>query len=680
MNADRKKILSLLPQLVLVLLFVGASVYIALSPPASLMNWYNNDDGFFYFKAAQHIAAGQGSTFDGINPTNGYHPLWMLVCVVVFWLFRADLLTPLRVIVVLFGVMQAVSAVLVYEVLKDRLGKLLSFILTAGFFSCWVVFNNTFSGGLESALSCMMTVIVWSMAIQYRDRGQFSFKGLLLVGLAGGLTVLSRLDNLIFVAFLGIWLVFDQRRDRGMLTADLLAAMILTAAVSIWRAGYDVYTIQREVLAMVFLLAAGTIGFSALTGLFSFKGLLKQGCPSWLKIGITWLSTAAVLWAGIFLLNRVGFISVFSKSILAALTAIWLVYIVISRLLNQKQTEEAGGLDVWPVLRGWILKPVGYFLPVLLVFGAYLIWSQVNFHTPMPVSGQIKQWWGTLGSTTYGSPIRTATDLQDYLLGVSGPFGLVYNLPFVRVFNPEGSNWKVNAGFWLVLALVAGLGLWLVRKNQPTLKIPALALPALALAGVYRIAYFYIVGYVHLRSWYWTVESLFDFILLAGVVWIWFAVLKANPVGRWLVWIAAAAVLLWQGQGMISGLSGLYNYSQAARTNEDYLGVARLLQADTEDGAIIGTPGGGSLSYFIQNRTIVNLDGLMNSKEYFDALRKYDTRPLMNRMGIQYIFASDYTITSSPPYKPIFDGCLQFDQQVYGKVLYRYTCQQDQQP
>jgi hypothetical protein len=39
------------------------------------------DDAFYYFKIAQNIAAGRGSTFDGIALTNGYHPLWELVCV-----------------------------------------------------------------------------------------------------------------------------------------------------------------------------------------------------------------------------------------------------------------------------------------------------------------------------------------------------------------------------------------------------------------------------------------------------------------------------------------------------------------------------------------------------------------------------------------------------------------------
>src|SRR5579862_331595 len=44
------------------------------------------EDGYYYFKIAQNLASGAGSTFDGLHPTNGYHPLWLLCLVPIFWL------------------------------------------------------------------------------------------------------------------------------------------------------------------------------------------------------------------------------------------------------------------------------------------------------------------------------------------------------------------------------------------------------------------------------------------------------------------------------------------------------------------------------------------------------------------------------------------------------------------
>src|SRR5437763_15268387 len=42
------------------------------------------EDGYYYFKIAQQLAHGAGSTFDGIHATNGYHPLWLLCLTAVF--------------------------------------------------------------------------------------------------------------------------------------------------------------------------------------------------------------------------------------------------------------------------------------------------------------------------------------------------------------------------------------------------------------------------------------------------------------------------------------------------------------------------------------------------------------------------------------------------------------------
>jgi hypothetical protein len=48
------------------------------------------DDSYFYLQNAWNIAAGFGSTFNQITLTNGYHPLWQLVCAGIAWLAGGD--------------------------------------------------------------------------------------------------------------------------------------------------------------------------------------------------------------------------------------------------------------------------------------------------------------------------------------------------------------------------------------------------------------------------------------------------------------------------------------------------------------------------------------------------------------------------------------------------------------
>ncbi len=52
---------------------------------------FTYDDAYYYFAIARNVAAGQGSTFDGINATNGYHPLWLLISTIPFALGIDDL-------------------------------------------------------------------------------------------------------------------------------------------------------------------------------------------------------------------------------------------------------------------------------------------------------------------------------------------------------------------------------------------------------------------------------------------------------------------------------------------------------------------------------------------------------------------------------------------------------------
>ncbi|MEP7220016.1 MAG: hypothetical protein ABI876_13925, partial [Bacteroidota bacterium] len=64
--------------LLAILAVVGFATLILVHPLEWLLGVVP-DDAFYYLQIARHIAASGHSTFDGINPTNGYHPAWMLL-------------------------------------------------------------------------------------------------------------------------------------------------------------------------------------------------------------------------------------------------------------------------------------------------------------------------------------------------------------------------------------------------------------------------------------------------------------------------------------------------------------------------------------------------------------------------------------------------------------------------
>jgi len=86
-------------------------------------------------------------------------------------------------------------------------------------------------------------------------------------------------------------------------------------------------------------------------------------------------------------------------------------------------------------------------------------------------------------------------------------------------------------------------------------------------------------------------------------------------------------------------------------------------------------PGGGNVAYFMDDRTIVNLDGLVNSPEYFRALKNGTANDFLNKLNLRYVYGKEYMIKSSDPYEAIFVNRLEEIKQIPGTggfVLYRY--------
>ena len=68
--------------------------------------------------------------------------------------------------------------------------------------------------------------------------------------------------------------------------------------------------------------------------------------------------------------------------------------------------------------------------------------------------------------------------------------------------------------------------------------------------------------------------------------------------------------------------------------------------------------GGGNVGYFIHDRTIVNMDGLINSNDYFHALQNKEAPTYLYQHGVQIIFANPQllnfphiTVNSRPIWK-----------------------------
>lgn len=164
----------------------------ALIRPAEFLQ----DDSYFYLQVARNIVAGLGSTFHGITPTNGYHPLWMAGAVAAMYLANGDKIAALHIVVLIQAVM-AVGVALLFSRLTRSMGLehglvgiavILSYLLGTGLYGSEAHVNAlTLVAGLAA---------LWHALADDRPRAWFA------AGLLFGLAILARLDNVFVVACL----------------------------------------------------------------------------------------------------------------------------------------------------------------------------------------------------------------------------------------------------------------------------------------------------------------------------------------------------------------------------------------------------------------------------------------------------------------------------------------------
>jgi hypothetical protein len=99
--------------------------------------------------------------------------------------------------------------------------------------------------------------------------------------------------------------------------------------------------------------------------------------------------------------------------------------------------------------------------------------------------------------------------------------------------------------------------------------------------------------------------------------------------------------------------------------------IATFVEAHTEPGSLVGMTGGGNVGYFIQERTIVNMDGLINSYPYFQAHKARQGSEYLYEMGLDYIFANP-NFLEIQPYRGQYTDRLEIIDYYGGKAIMRF--------
>ena len=176
------------------------------------------DDSYFYLQIADHLRAGHGSTFHGITPTNGYHPLWMGGAVAAVVLADGDRQWTLHLVVAIQALLTLGTA-LVFHRLARAMG-LADWMAGLAIVLCYLLGTGLYAS--EAHLNALLlTAGLWSLwHALANDRPRAWF----VTGLLFGLAILARLDNLFVAGALCGLGVLHESKNRAPTMARRAAA------------------------------------------------------------------------------------------------------------------------------------------------------------------------------------------------------------------------------------------------------------------------------------------------------------------------------------------------------------------------------------------------------------------------------------------------------------------------
>lgn len=281
---------------------VAGRIAYALTAPVHALILRITDDSYYYFQVAWNVVCGRGLTFDGINETNGFHPLWMAVLLPVHLVADADPTARLRLIAVLITVLAGLSLWIAYRSLARLAG------IAAGLVGVALMLTppllNPLLCGLEPILTIPLLFVLigwWSTCDIVAPDAPASRQ--IKLGLLLGLIFLSRLDTAfiilaVLVAIFVAWVrqVAAQRsivRLIGMYARIGLASAVLVAPYIIWNVHSfdavvpisgklkttfpDVSFTGRQLASSHTLFGVGLLGVGALVWVILFAQVRAMG-------------------------------------------------------------------------------------------------------------------------------------------------------------------------------------------------------------------------------------------------------------------------------------------------------------------------------------------------------------------------------------------------------------------
>jgi hypothetical protein len=190
------------------------------------------EDGYYALTVSRNLALGNGLTIDGVHTTNGFQPMFTVICALAYLPTGADSITSLRLVLLISWLVSVAAALTVGDLaaalvppVRARAARVLATLAWVG---CGYTFFQHFNG-LETGLALLLYAVV---ARAWLRGAAESTAGTLGLGVVLGLLILARIDGVLLVGGLCAVVAVDRAvavdtrlaRAAGMGTVALLVS------------------------------------------------------------------------------------------------------------------------------------------------------------------------------------------------------------------------------------------------------------------------------------------------------------------------------------------------------------------------------------------------------------------------------------------------------------------------
>lgn len=217
----------------LLLLFFPFACLSIFASNEMLINFFP-DDSFYYLKTAYNFISIHKLSFDGVNTTNGFHPLFFVVISIVSALTGKQML--LNAAFLLNGLFIYAGVFLILFTLNKRLTSVSKLLITTGLGAAPFFIFIWISCGMEAGLVLFCTCLFfmcWCRAHEFKFRHLIA-NGCL--GLSISLMMLARLDMILvltpFILYLGWELFLNTLKKKNQLNTLRLSTILIIPLLS----------------------------------------------------------------------------------------------------------------------------------------------------------------------------------------------------------------------------------------------------------------------------------------------------------------------------------------------------------------------------------------------------------------------------------------------------------------